>query len=170
MANVKDEIFLRGPKSILWLEAFFQCPTHSNGRHLRNGDKNTVCDGLRLWSSSPSNALRRFRYYSCQRFRDVDDYLELVQGRHRPSWPKIQYLLQQVSRFEYPFPRRIHRNSFLLQLDHTIPCSTNCKFFVSYFEDNIEPIWSQIWLGLSLQFASLWGCLAGKSSDVHKTL
>ena len=23
----------------------------------------------------------------------------------------------------------------LLQLDHTLPCSTNCKFFVSYFKD-----------------------------------
>ena len=52
------------------------------------------------------NALRRFRYYSRQRFRDIDDHLKLVQNRHRPSRPEIQYLLQQVSlsRFKYLFP------------------------------------------------------------------
>ena len=44
MANGKDEIFLRGPKSTLWLEIFFQCPANSNGRRLRSGDKNTVRD------------------------------------------------------------------------------------------------------------------------------
>ena len=42
VANVKNEIFLRGPKSTLWLETFFQCPPRSDGRRLRNGDKNTV--------------------------------------------------------------------------------------------------------------------------------
>ena len=137
-----DEIFLRGPKSTLWLETFFQCPAHSNGRRLRSGDKNTVRDRSKLWSSAPSNASRRLRYYSCQCFGNIDYYLKLVQSRHRPSRPTIQYLLQQASRFEYPFPRRIHGNSSLLQLDHTLPCSTNCKFFVSYFEGNLEPIWS----------------------------
>ena len=97
MANVvKDEIFLRGPKSILWLEAFFQCPAHSNGRRLRSGDKNSVRYGSRLWSAAPypTNVLRRFRYNLCQRFRDFDDYLKFVRSRHRPSRPKIQYLLQ----------------------------------------------------------------------------
>ena len=44
-----DEIFLRDPKSTLWLETFFQCPAHSNGRRLRSGDKNTVRNGSRLW-------------------------------------------------------------------------------------------------------------------------
>ena len=138
MPNVKDEIFLRGPKSTLWLETFFQCPAHSNGRRLRDGDRNTVRNGSRLSSAQySSNALRRFRYYSCQRFRDIDDYLKLVRSRHRPSWPKIQYLLQQVSRLEYPqaFLRLFHGNSSFLQLDRTLPCSTNCMFFVSYFED-----------------------------------
>ena len=136
---VKDEIFLRGPKSTLLLEAFFQCPAKSNGRRLRSGDKNTVRNGSRPWSSVPSNALRRFRYYSCQRFTDIDDYLKLVQSCLRPTRSKIQDLLQQVSRFKYPFPRRTYGNP---SLDHTLPCSTNCKFFVSYLEDNIEPIWS----------------------------
>ena len=74
-----------------------------------------------------SNALSRFRYYSCQRIRDINDYLKFLQSRHRPSRPKIQYLLQQVSsRFKYLFWSQIHRNSSLLQLDHTSPCSTNC--------------------------------------------
>ena len=105
MLNVKDESFLQGPKSTLWLDAFFQCPPHSNGRRLRSGDKNTVRNGSRFWSSAQysSNALHRIRYYSCQRFRDIDYYLKLVQSRNRPSRPKIQYLLQQVSSFEYPF-------------------------------------------------------------------
>ena len=49
------------------------------------------------------HALRRFRYYSCQRFRDINDHPKLVQSRHRPSRPKIQCLLQQVSSFKYPF-------------------------------------------------------------------
>ena len=56
---------------------------------------------------SVSNALHmcRFGYYSCQRFRDIDYYLKLLQSCHRPSRPKIHYLLQQVStRFEYLFP------------------------------------------------------------------
>ena len=136
MANVKDEIFLRGPKSTLWLEVFFQCPAHLNGRHLRNGDKNSVRDGSRLWSSAQysSNTLRRFRYYSCQRFRDINDYLKLVRSRDRPSWPKIQHLLQQVNRFKYPF--KYFRNP-LIQLDHTLQCTMNCKSFVSFFEGNI---------------------------------
>ena len=140
MANVNDEIFLRGPKSTLWSETFFQCPAHSNGRRLRSGDKNTVRSGSRLWFSAQysSSALRRFRYYSCQRFRDIDGYLKLLQSRHRPSRPTIQHLLQQVSRFKCPFPRRIYGNSSLLQLDHTIPCFTICKFFVSYFEGNVD--------------------------------
>ena len=115
MANVNDAIFLRGPKSILWSETFFQCRTHSNGRRLRSGDKNTVCDGSLRLRSSPqysSNALRRFRYYSCQRIRNFDDYFKLVRSRHRPSRPKIQYLLQQVSRFKYPLPRRIYLQCF----------------------------------------------------------
>ena len=45
MANVKDKIFLRGPKSTLWLETFFQCQAHSNGRRSRSGDENTVRNG-----------------------------------------------------------------------------------------------------------------------------
>ena len=45
MVNVEDKIFLRGPRSTLWLEAFSQCPGHSNGRHLRSGEENTVRDG-----------------------------------------------------------------------------------------------------------------------------
>ena len=44
MAEVDDEIFLQGPKGTLWLEAFFQCQAHSNGRRLQSGDKNTVRD------------------------------------------------------------------------------------------------------------------------------
>ena len=52
-----------------------------------------------------SNALCRFWYYSCQRFRDIDYYLKLLQSCHRPSRPKIHYLLQQVStRLGYLFP------------------------------------------------------------------
>ena len=50
MANVvKDEIFLQGPPGTLWLEAFSQWPAHSNGRRLRNGDKNTVRNGSGLY-------------------------------------------------------------------------------------------------------------------------
>ena len=97
MANVKDEIFLRGLESTLWLEAFFQCPAHSNGRHMRSGEKSTVRHtGSRLWSSVQysSDAFRRFRYYSCQRFRNIDICLKLLQSHQRPSRPKIQYLLQ----------------------------------------------------------------------------
>ena len=48
MADVGDYIFLRGLKSSLSLGTFFQCPAHSNGRHLQDGDKNTVRD----WSSA----------------------------------------------------------------------------------------------------------------------
>ena len=141
IANVKDEIFLRGLKSTLWLEAFFQCPAHSNGRLLRSGDKNTVRDGSWSWSSVqyPFNALRRFRYHSCQRFRDIDGYLKLIRSRRWPSRPKIQYLFQQVNRL-YSFICRINRIFSLLQLDHALPCYTNCKLFVPYFEDNINPI------------------------------
>ena len=96
MANVKEEIFLLGPKSTLWLETFFQCRAHSNGKHLRSGDENIVRDRSRLWSSAqyPSNALCRFWYYFPQRVRDINDYFKLVRSRHRPSRPKIQYLLQ----------------------------------------------------------------------------
>ena len=96
MANVKDEIFLRGLESTLWLETFFQCPAHSNGRHFRSGDENIVCDRLRLWSSAlySFKALCRFRYYSRQRIRDVICYLKLVRSRDLPSRSKIQYLLQ----------------------------------------------------------------------------
>ena len=65
---------------------------------------------------------------------------KLVQSRHRPSRPKIQYLLQQVGRLKYSFTRRIYGNPSLLRLDHTLPCSTNCKFFILHFEDNIEPV------------------------------
>jgi hypothetical protein len=85
----------------------------------------------------------RFPYYSCKRFGDIDGFLKLVQSRHRPSRPKIQYLLQQESLFKYPFPRWIYGNPSLLPLGHILPCSMNCKFFVSKscFEDNIEPIW-----------------------------
>ena len=96
MANVEDEIFLQVQKSTLWLETFFRCPAHLNGRRLRSGEKNTVRDGSRL-RFSPQNssfALRRFRYYSCQRFRDIDDYFKLVRSRYRPSRPTIQYLFQ----------------------------------------------------------------------------
>ena len=32
---------------------------------------------------------------------------------------------------------------------------------------NIEPIRSQIWLGLCLRYAPLWRCLAGKSPDIQ---
>ena len=103
MAKVEHEIFLRGPKSTLWLEAFFQYPAHSNGRRMRSGEKNTVRDasGSRLWSYAhySSNTLRRFRYYPCQRFGDIDNYLKLVQSCQRPSRTKIQCLLQQVSTF-----------------------------------------------------------------------
>ena len=124
IAYVKDEIFLRGPGSTLWLEAFFQCPAHSNGRHMGSGEKNIVRDasGSRLWSSAqsryPSDALRRFRYCSCQLFREIDDGLKLVQSRHWPSRPEIQYLLQQVSRFN-PYPGRIYGDPFLPQSDPT---------------------------------------------------
>ena len=139
MANIKSETFLRGPKYTHLLEAFFQCPAHSNGRRMQSGGKSTVRDaGLIL--RSVFNALRRFRYYSFQRFRYIDICLKLLQSRHRPSRPKIQYLLQQVSRFKNPSSRRIYRDSPFLQLDHTLPCSTNCKFLGSYFENNIEPI------------------------------
>ena len=84
-----DEISLRGPKNILWLGTFYQCPEHSNGRRLRSGDKNTVCDAWRLWFSAQYNVLCRFRYYSCRRFRDIDDYLKYLRSRHWPSRPKI---------------------------------------------------------------------------------
>ena len=112
IAYVKDEIFLRGPESTLWLEAFFQCPAHSNGRHMGSGGKNIVRDasGSRLWSSAQysSDALRRFRYCSCQLFREIDNGLKLVQSRHWPSRPEIQYLLQQVSTSRFnPSPGRI---------------------------------------------------------------
>jgi hypothetical protein len=78
------------------LEAFFQCPARSNGRRLRSGEKNTVRDILRLWTAAlySSNGLCRFRYYSCQCFRDIDGYLKFVRSRHRISRPKIQYLLE----------------------------------------------------------------------------
>ena len=107
MANLNDEIFLRGPKNTLWLETYFHCPAHLNGRRLRSGDKNTVRDNSRLWSSAQYSFhfLCRFRYYSRQRFRDIDNYLKFLPSRQRPSRPKIQYLLKQVSRFtKYPFP------------------------------------------------------------------
>ena len=130
MANAEDEIFLPGPKSTLLLEIFFQCPPHSNGRRLRSGDKNTVRDGSKLWSSAQysPDALCRFRYYSCERFRDIDSCLKLVQSRHWPSRPKVQYLLQQVGWLvQVPLYQVDLRK--LLQLDHTLQCSTNCKFF-----------------------------------------
>ena len=43
-----------GAKSTLWLEAFFQCPAHSNGRRIGIGEKSTVrnASGSRLWSSA----------------------------------------------------------------------------------------------------------------------
>ena len=44
MAKVEHEIFLRGPKSTLWLEAFFQYPAHSKGRRMGSGEKHTVRD------------------------------------------------------------------------------------------------------------------------------
>ena len=124
MANA--ETFLRVPESTLSSEAFFHCPPHGNGRRLRSGDKNTVRDGSRLWSSAQYsfNDLRRFRYYSCQRSGDIDDYLKFVRSYHRLSRPKIQQQLQQVSGYKYPFPRRFRE---ILQLDHILSCSTNCK-------------------------------------------
>ena len=88
MANVVKDVFLLVPKSTLWLETFFQCLAHSNGRLMPNGDKITVRDRSRLWSPA-SNFLCRFRYYSCERFRDIYDYLKFVRSRHRPSRPKI---------------------------------------------------------------------------------
>ena len=117
-----------------------------NAEHTRMGD---VCEvGTRIQSVMKRDSglslhltlLRRFRYCSCQRFRDIDYYLKLVQSRHRPSRTKIQYLLQQVSGFKYHFPRRTYGSRSLLQLDHTIPCSTNCKLFISYFKDNVKLI------------------------------
>jgi hypothetical protein len=95
-----------------------------NAQHTRMGD---VCEVgkriqsvMRLWSSAhwqyPSNALRRFRYCSRQRSRYIDSCLKLVQSRHRPSRPKIQYLLQQVSRFKYSSSRWNLRRSFLASI------------------------------------------------------
>ena len=82
------------------------------------------------WSSAQYSisALHRFRYCSCQCFREIDSYHKLVRSRDLPSRPKIQYLLKQVSRFKVPFSRRIYRNSISLRLDHILPCYTNCKF------------------------------------------
>ena len=88
----------------------FDWESSFNAQDTRMGD---VCEvGTRIQSvmdhdSDPplsSNVLFRFRYHSCQRLRDIDGYLKLVQSRHRPSRPKIHYLLQQLSRFKYPFP------------------------------------------------------------------
>ena len=61
-----------------------------------------------------SNDLCRFRYSSCQRIRDIGNYLKLVQRRHRPSRPKIQYLLQQAR-----VSTLFSGDSSFLQLDHT---------------------------------------------------
>ena len=134
-ANVKDGIFLRGPKSSLLLETFFQCPPHSNGRHLQSGDKNTVCD----WFSAQywlSNVLRRFWYYSHKRFRHIYDYFKLIQSRYRPPWQKIQYLLQQVG------SSTLSADEFanLLQLGHTSRCSTNCKLLWIIKENGTDTV------------------------------
>ena len=74
-----------------------------------------------LWSSAQYLMhhlyMCRFGYHSCQRFRDIDDYLKLLQSCHRPPRPKIQYLLQQVStRFEYLFPGENFTEILLLLL------------------------------------------------------
>ena len=67
-----------------------------NAQHTRMGD---VCElGTRIQSvmgrdsdlPHSSNVLCRFRYYSCQRFRNINDYLKFLQSRYRPSRPKIQ--------------------------------------------------------------------------------
>ena len=42
MVDVGDHIFLQGQKSSLSSGIFFQCPAHLNGKHLQDGDKNTV--------------------------------------------------------------------------------------------------------------------------------
>jgi hypothetical protein len=133
LANVKDGIFLRGPKSCLLLETFFLCPGHLNGRRLQSGDENIV----RGWSSAQysSNIFRRYRYYSRQCLGHINCHFKLVQSRHRPPWWKIQYLLQQVC-FSIPSSGRCAETLPLVPLDHTLPCSTNCKFLVSDFEDN----------------------------------
>ena len=128
MANVKDVIFLQDPKSSLLSETFFQCLEHSNGRHLRSGEKNTVCD--RSSTQYSSNAFCRFRYYPRQCFRHIHGYSKLVQSRHRPPRRKIQYLLQQVG-----LSLSLSNLAEILQLGHTSLCSTICKFFVTYFED-----------------------------------
>ena len=131
-----------GPKKYPLIGSVLSMPTTLEWERYRKWGKeySPLIKTLSLLHSA--NAIRRFRYYSCQRFRHIDSYLKLLQSRHRPSRPKIQYLLQQVSRFEYPSPRRIYRDPSLLQLDHTLPCCTNCKFLASYFEDDINSIWT----------------------------
>ena len=126
-----------GPKKYPLIGSLHQCPPLSNERRLRSGDKTTVRDGLRPWFFA-SNVLLRFRYSSCERFREINCYLKLVQSCHQTSRPKIQYLLQQVSWFKYSFNKWITEFFFLLQLDRTLPWSTDCEFFVSYFEDYIN--------------------------------
>ena len=113
-----------GPKNYPLIGSVLSMPTSHEWETYRNWGKEysqwyhwidppILCSALSAQYSS--NALRRFRYYSCQRFRYIDSHLKLIQSRHRPSRQKIQYLLQQVSRFKYPSPRRIHR-SFLVSI------------------------------------------------------
>ena len=140
MANVKDEIFfLRAPKNTLWSETFFQCPAHSNGRRLRSGDKNTVREGSRLWSFAQYSCLAQIpilfrstpwghRWLSLTRTKSPLTFLT-KDPVLTPTGKQVQVLFSQLDL----------RQSFLASLDHTLPCSMNCKFFASYFKDNIEP-------------------------------
>ena len=134
MADVNDKIFLQGPKSTLWLEAFFQCPAHSNGRRLQSGDKNTVRASkeplillfLIVYSDSDIihvNALGRSMVI-LNSYKVASDLLDQRSISYSSRW--VGYRT-----FKF-FSEAIHRISSLLRLDHTLPCSTNCKFFIFY--------------------------------------
>ena len=116
MANVEDEIFLRGPKSTLWLEAFFQCPPLlilEWETFAKWGEACSLCCVMDrdLLGIHLIHCICRFRYHSCQYVRDIDNYFKLVRSTHRHSWPTIQLLQFRYSLF------KLSTESFFAQLD-----------------------------------------------------
>jgi len=96
-----------------------------------------------LWFSTQhsSNSLCRFRYYPCQRFGDINDYLKLVRSRYRHSRPKIQHLLEQVSRCKYPLPGKF-TEIFLCFNQTTLYHAPRIVSYLYVTLKSMELIWS----------------------------
>jgi hypothetical protein len=154
-----------GPKKLPFIGSVLSMPSKAEWETFAKwGKEYSLC---LIPAQYSSHALHRLRHYSRQRFRHIYYHFEFVQSRRQPPRQQIRYLLRQVS--SSTSSQVNSKKICVVQLGHTLPCSTSCKFFV-YALRTVELITLKIRLGISLQHASLWRCLAGKSPDVYKTL